>query len=84
MANQPKRFKRDFDFNAAPVNKRGQFNYEAENDNNDIGKAFVAKTKAQEELAVLIKNNDVSFGIGPAGTGKTHVAVALAAEAETR
>lgn len=84
MAGQPKRFKRDFDFNSAPVNKRGQFNYEAENDNDTVGKAFVAKTKAQEELAVLIKSNDVSFGIGPAGTGKTHVAVALAAEALKR
>lgn len=36
---------------------------------------FVPKTQAQADFSTLIDNNDLSFGTGPAGTGKTHVAV---------
>ncbi len=42
---------------------------------------FVAKNDGQKDLMDKINNNDVTFGIGPAGTGKTHVAVARAVEA---
>ena len=41
---------------------------------------FKPKTKAQALYAVAIRSNTLTFGLGPAGTGKTHVAVALAAQ----
>ncbi|MBQ2868243.1 MAG: PhoH family protein, partial [Firmicutes bacterium] len=42
------------------------------------GKPIRPKTLGQTEYAKLIRNNDVVFGIGPAGTGKTYLAVAMA------
>lgn len=39
-----------------------------------------AKTEMQGQYISSIICNDVTFGIGPAGTGKTYVAAALAAE----
>lgn len=42
------------------------------------GKAIKPKTLGQESYIDKIKNNDVVFGIGPAGTGKTYLAVAMA------
>ena len=41
---------------------------------------LVCKNKNQELLAKAIKNNDVVVGYGPAGTGKTHVALLQAFE----
>lgn len=38
-----------------------------------------AKTRAQKNYIAAIKNNDLTFGIGPAGTGKTFICTALAA-----
>lgn len=40
-----------------------------------------AKTPAQKKYISAIKNNCLTFGIGPAGTGKSYCAAALAAEA---
>jgi len=40
-----------------------------------------ALTEAQGHYILSIKSNIITFGIGPAGTGKTWVAAALAAEA---
>lgn len=40
-----------------------------------------AKTPAQRRYISAIKNNCLTFGIGPAGTGKSYCAAALAAEA---
>lgn len=40
-----------------------------------------ARTKAQQEYISAIKTNMLTFGIGPAGTGKSYCAAALAAEA---
>lgn len=45
------------------------------------GNAIVAKTKNQKKLVSSIENNDIVFAIGPAGTGKTYTAVALAVKA---
>ena len=45
------------------------------------GKAIVPRTKNQKKLVDLSTNNDVVFAIGPAGTGKTYTAVALAVRA---
>lgn len=40
-----------------------------------------AKTEAQGHLIMSVDDNDIVFGIGPAGTGKTYVFAALAADA---
>ena len=44
-------------------------------------KQVVAKSKTQSEYMHAIAKYDVVFGIGPAGTGKTYIAVAKAVEA---
>lgn len=43
--------------------------------------AVMPKTGTQRKYMDLIKNNDVVFGVGPAGTGKTYMAVAMAVAA---
>ncbi|MAD59319.1 MAG: phosphate starvation-inducible protein PhoH [Flammeovirgaceae bacterium] len=45
------------------------------------GKRIVAKTKNQKKIVNLHKKNDLLFVIGPAGTGKTYVSVALGVKA---
>ena len=42
------------------------------------GKPIKPKTIGQKEYVDLIRNNMVTFGVGPAGTGKTYLAMALA------
>lgn len=42
--------------------------------------SFEPKNQAQADFAKKIDRNDISFGLGPAGTGKTHVAMAKAIE----
>ena len=41
------------------------------------------KTQNQKTYIDAIRNNDIVFGIGPAGTGKTYLAVAMAVSALT-
>ena len=45
------------------------------------GKLIYPKTLGQKEYYYALKNNDVVFGIGPAGTGKTYLAVIFAVQA---
>ncbi len=45
------------------------------------GKPIRAKTVGQKKYIELIRENTVVFGIGPAGTGKTYLAVAMAVDA---
>lgn len=45
------------------------------------GKPLKPKTLGQKEYVKKIRENDVVFGIGPAGTGKTYIAVAMAINA---
>jgi len=45
------------------------------------GKQIKAKTHGQKVYVEKIKQNDIVFGIGPAGTGKTFLAVAMAVTA---
>jgi phosphate starvation-inducible PhoH-like protein len=45
------------------------------------GKIISARTKNQQELVDKVDKNDLVFAIGPAGTGKTYTAVALAVQA---
>jgi len=42
------------------------------------GKIIHPKSKNQEEYIAAVKANDIVFSIGPAGTGKTYLAVAIA------
>ncbi|MDY2987802.1 MAG: PhoH family protein [Peptoniphilus sp.] len=46
-----------------------------------MGKPIRAKTLGQKKYLDAIKKNDVCFGIGPAGTGKTYLAMACAVKA---
>lgn len=45
------------------------------------GKPIKAKTKNQRKLVTTSEENDIVFAIGPAGTGKTYTAVAMAVRA---
>ncbi|MBQ1906659.1 MAG: PhoH family protein [Firmicutes bacterium] len=45
------------------------------------GRPIKAKTLGQREYVDAIRQNDITFGIGPAGTGKTYIAVAMAVNA---
>ena len=45
------------------------------------GKPIKAKTIGQKAYVNSIRNKDIVFGIGPAGTGKTYIAVAMAVNA---
>ena len=49
-----------------------------------LRRAIAAKTSGQREYLKLISLNDIVVGIGPAGTGKTYLAVAKAVEALAR
>lgn len=66
--------------------KSGTIEYFAELYDEEIsrdmkGKAIRAKTIGQREYVQGIRKNDLVFGIGPAGTGKTFLAVVLAVQA---
>lgn len=52
--------------------------YEEEITSNVKGKPIRVKTLGQRHYVTAIQKNDVVFGIGPAGTGKTYLAVVLA------
>ena len=43
--------------------------------------AVTPKNQAQKEYIDAIRNYDIAFGIGPAGTGKTYLAMAMAVSA---
>ncbi|MDY6181916.1 MAG: PhoH family protein [Candidatus Cryptobacteroides sp.] len=45
------------------------------------GKPVRARNKTQQELVKAYFNNDLIFAAGPAGTGKTYIAIALAVRA---
>ena len=45
------------------------------------GKMIKAKTPNQRKLVEMCKKNDMVFAIGPAGTGKTYMGVAMAVKA---
>ena len=68
------------------LNKEG-LSYKESNIARDVicfthkGKPLKPKTLGQKEYVKRIRENDVVFGIGPAGTGKTYIAVAMAVNA---
>ncbi len=45
------------------------------------GRPVKAKTVGQKKYVDMIRKNSVIFGVGPAGTGKTYLAVAMAVKA---
>ncbi len=45
------------------------------------GKPILARTINQQKLVKAYENNDLLFAVGPAGTGKTYTAIALAVRA---
>jgi phosphate starvation-inducible PhoH-like protein len=45
------------------------------------GNPIKAKTINQQKLVIAIKQNDLVFALGPAGTGKTFISVAMAVKA---
>lgn len=49
-----------------------------------IRKVIQPKTPGQSEYLRMMQDNDIVVGIGPAGTGKTYLAVAAAVDALTR
>ncbi len=48
---------------------------------NYVGKQIVAKTFHQQDYIDAISKNDLTFGVGPAGTGKTFLGVTMALQA---
>ena len=62
-------------------------NEKAATDDKDVvvygnnGKVIKAKTKNQQSLIDSVEQNDLVFTIGPAGSGKTYMAIALAVRA---
>lgn len=58
--------------------------YEEEITRDKDGKIIRARNVGQRNYVESIKRNDIVFGIGPAGTGKTFVAVAMAVAAMRR
>lgn len=72
--------------NAIRLAKKGKLNdfirmYEKEITNNYDGYPIRAKNIGQNNYVQSMKKNDIVFGIGPAGTGKTFLAVAMAVAA---
>ncbi|NNF99577.1 MAG: PhoH family protein [Desulfobacteraceae bacterium] len=47
-------------------------------------RAITPKSPAQKDYIDAMRNNDIVFGIGPAGTGKTYLAMAMAVAALTK
>jgi phosphate starvation-inducible protein PhoH and related proteins len=55
--------------------------YDEEITKNAKGKTIRVKTLGQRQYITAIKKHDLVFGIGPAGTGKTYLAVVMAVHA---
>lgn len=55
--------------------------YDEEIAKNVKGKSIRIKTLGQRQYVMAIRKNDLVFGIGPAGTGKTYLAVVMAVNA---
>lgn len=71
---------------AIELAKQGKINqfetlFEDEITKNVKGKPIRVKTLGQKNYIAAIKTNDLVFGIGPAGTGKTYLAVVMAVHA---
>lgn len=67
--------------------KTGDVNFKTDENGSDVlvygtgGLTVKARTANQRKMVASCDNNDIVFAIGPAGTGKTYTAVALAVRA---
>ena len=68
-----------FDSDAAP--DRYKLRGDAVIVHGNDGKPIKARNRTQEEMVKAYFENDLIFAIGPAGTGKTYIAIALAVRA---
>ena len=68
-----------FDGEASP--ERYQFKGDAIIVHSNEGKPIKARNRTQEEMVKAYFENDLIFAVGPAGTGKTYIAIALAVRA---
>ena len=71
---------------AVEMAKKGNINqfealFEDEITKNAKGKSIRVKTLGQKDYVAKIRSTDLVFGIGPAGTGKTYLAVVMAVDA---
>ncbi|SFA54084.1 phosphate starvation-inducible protein PhoH [Anoxybacillus pushchinoensis] len=71
---------------ALQMAKNGTISYFVELYNEEVGKnakgkAIRVKTLGQRQYVSAIQRHDLIFGIGPAGTGKTYLAVVMAVQA---
>lgn len=71
---------------AVELAKQGKINqletlFEDEITKNVKGKSIRVKTLGQKDYIAAIKSQDLVFGIGPAGTGKTYLAIVMAVNA---
>lgn len=71
---------------AIQMGQNGTLDYLKEIYNEEIGKTIKGKsirvkTLGQRQYVEKIKDHDLIFGIGPAGTGKTYLAVVMAVQA---
>ena len=71
---------------AIKMSKKGTLDYFVNLYNEEIGRTYAgkpirAKTYGQQQYVHAIKKTDVVFGVGPAGTGKTYLAVVMAVSA---
>ena len=71
-------FQKSFDSNAVPATS---FGIQSAIDIVQKGKEVRPKTPGQQLYADAIREHDVVFSMGPAGTGKTYLASAMAVEA---
>lgn len=84
--------RRNFKTNLSPYDVEDLFDGEAQPDrfkltgdavivHGNDGKPIKARNKTQQEMVKAYFENDLVFAVGPAGTGKTYVAIALAVRA---
>ncbi len=68
-------------FDAETSPERYRLNGDAVIVHSTDGKPVKARNKTQQDMVKAYFNNDIVFAVGPAGTGKTYVAIALAVRA---
>jgi len=75
--------KQDIAFCLKEFRKSGKLEINEHKIINSVGKTkhFGPRTQGQKEYVETIKHFDITFAIGPAGTGKTYLAMAMAVDA---
>ncbi|WEU67309.1 PhoH family protein [Xanthomonas phage JGB6] len=79
---QPKGFKgkqQQRSYELAAIDAAAQMEYQPRR--RKVVKPLVAKTEAQGHYIMAIESHQLTFGTGPAGTGKTYICTRMACEA---